>query len=478
LKKSSIILITSIIICLGGLIWVQAHLLRNAFLQSEKTFDRNIQITLHNVGQELLTENKKTEIQHTVDSTFDHANHEFEVNVQHTISDDNTFKQEEDIEVYQQKIIVKTDKSDTTPSHILDSLKDKQWANQYILKLISETELKWTTLSIDTFNFENSIQQNLAKLGINSSFQYAVLSNKDSTFVQSQEFSNTGKVYRKDLYLNNIYSKSGTLLLKLPERKFSILSKILFPLVLSIIFLTIASILFFYIFGLYKRQKMVSEARDDFINSMSHELKTPLATIALSIENLKSSKDKNTPYLDIIAEENMRMLHYIDNILQLAQMDNTHFTLSKERINLCLILKDIANSESIRLKSKNGEISIKCNSNIHLDIDPIHFRNVILNLIDNAIKYNDNPPLIEIGVEQNQNTTTVTISDNGKGISENALNKVFDKFYREQKGNIYSNKGTGIGLSYVKLIVEAHGGNIAVQSELNKGSTFTITLPI
>ena len=447
-------------------------MLHSAFLQSEKSFDQNVQIALQNVGHELLKQNIEKQIVQNIDTTLGDAKNRITIKV-----DKNTIAGAKEIKSnINKKIIIKSEVIDQNPErNPVDSLRKSKEVNKLIESLLGVQNDQWTKNKIDRFNFEAALRKNLAKLNLPGKFEYAVKNHKGAVVKKSGGFSiEKGKIYENKLLRNALFTNSGTLLLYFNSRRFSILSKILIPLCLSILFLLVASGLFVYIFGLYKKQKQVSEARDDFINSMSHELKTPLATIGVSVENLKYKKEQSQAYLNIIEEENMRMRNYIDNILHLAQMDETEFTLNTIRTNLVDLVSDVVEKESIRAKDNGGQLKLNAPKSITMDIDPLHFKTALHNLIDNALKYNTNKPNIIIELFNEDGQVTLSISDNGQGIEKKSLSKIFDKFYRGQTGNIYNTKGTGIGLSYVKHIVEQHGGRISVKSELGIGSIFTL----
>lgn len=464
-------MILGIILCLGGIVSIQGYLLRNAFIQSEQTFDRNVQIVLHSVSNDLLFQNKKRVVEDRIDSTVVQTQKKIEILVKRKDSSN------ENVSVFQRNIVFKSDDTSHNLTRDVDSLISKEWTPDYIRKLIENSEYSDAHKQINRFDFESNIASQLEKLNLPSAFEFIVKDSKDSILKSSTQYTGQGKVYSKLLLSNNIFSAASTLYLILPQRNSSIFSKILFPLIVSIVFILTASLLFYYIFGLYKRQKRVSEARDDFINSMSHELKTPLATIALSLENINTNTASNSTYLSIIKEENLRMQYYIESILSLAQMEEIKFSVHKENVNLHNLLHDIVEKEAIRIGNSSGKINLNCPPDLIAKVDTIHFRNVIHNIVDNAIKYGDKVPIIEIMATHKSDHIVLSIRDNGKGIHAKHIDHIFTKFYRVQKGNIYGAKGTGIGLSYVKHIVDLHGGNIHVDSIVGVGSTFKIQLP-
>ena len=221
--------------------------------------------------------------------------------------------------------------------------------------------------------------------------------------------------------------------------------------------------------------------KTDFINNMTHEFKTPIATIDLALNAVKNEKVKkdNTlvdKYLSIIKEENKRMNLQVENVLKISQLENKNILLNKTKININdIILKSLA-SVKLLLDEKNGSIDLKLSENIiEFEFAFDEMINVFINILDNSIKYSKEEPKIHIESFMDLNLIKVKITDNGIGMSTKVKNKIFENFYRETKGNIHNVKGHGLGLSYVKKIVDLHGGTISVSSDLNKGTSFTLS---
>jgi len=484
LKEKSKLLIAGIVLSLCGLVWIQTHLLKRAFDQSEISFDRNVKVAMQNVSNSFFVQNVKDGINEIVDTTFGDSrqihielhgqsekghgvyttNFDKKITILH--DGDSHFK-----ESFRRSKIVKF--SD-------DSLMNKdavEWANVLVKELIrGEGNSHWSE-EIKTYDFESVIRSQITALGLPERFEFEVRNENGETLNGSSSFDTLGKVYEKSLLYGDVFP-SGTLYLKIGQRNYSIFSTILMPITLSVAFLLLAALLFIYIFGLYRKQKSVSEARDDFINSMSHELKTPLATISLSLENLNLTGRENKNYASIIKEENLRMQYYVENILQLARLDHTEFVMEKKPVNICELMRSVIGKESVQVHQQQGEITFTGPEEITVELDVLHMGNVLYNIIDNAIQYNDNSPIIHVNASVTNGGIQISIEDNGRGIDTKNQVKIFEKFYRVQTGNIYGSKGTGIGLSYVKQIIELHGGNVRVVSSIGKGSTFIIHIPL
>ena len=249
--------------------------------------------------------------------------------------------------------------------------------------------------------------------------------------------------------------------------------------------LFILSIIFLY----YKtvkiliRQKKVAEIKNDLINNITHEFKTPISTIAIAAEALQEpglNKDKAAidKYSSMIEEENDRLKNMVDSLLNTALLDNGEYSLEKREIDIHTLIQNLVSRNKLRLETANAEIILELFADNHQVIaDQHHFTNIVNNIIDNAIKYSGEQPLIKISSVNTNDGISISISDNGIGIDKHQQKKIFDTFYRVPTGNIQDVRGYGIGLSYVKKLVKAHDGTITVVSKLNKGTTFNLYLP-
>jgi two-component system phosphate regulon sensor histidine kinase PhoR len=242
-------------------------------------------------------------------------------------------------------------------------------------------------------------------------------------------------------------------------------------------------ILAYAIFTIF-RQKRLSEIQKDFVNNMTHEFKTPLATIKISSEVLKNPNIINNPdrllnYATIINNETIHLTHQVERVLQMAKSGKDVISLNKEMVELEPLLQDIIDKTyKPLLRSRGGDIKVNMLTNpITFEVDKLHIKNVIGNILDNAMKYCKNKPSILITCKEEKDMISISIKDNGIGISKMNLPHVFDKFYRIPTGNLHDVKGFGLGLNYVKLICKQHGGDIKVYSELEKGSEFCIFIP-
>ena len=233
-------------------------------------------------------------------------------------------------------------------------------------------------------------------------------------------------------------------------------------------------------------QKKLSEMKTDFINNMTHELRTPLATISIAVDTLKNEKvigdrERLGAIAQIIKTENARMNTQVEQILQAAQLDISEVLKDKETLHVHDVLHRINDKFSLQLEEKNGTIEFNFEATEDsVSGHPVHFVNMLSNLVDNALKYSreDVDPRIIITTKNQRNRIIVSIEDNGIGMTRDTVSKVFDKFYRAHTGNVHDVKGFGLGLNYTRKMVEAHEGTIQVESSLGKGSTFIISLPL
>lgn len=252
----------------------------------------------------------------------------------------------------------------------------------------------------------------------------------------------------------------------------------------SILFTLIITTAFFITIRTLLKQKKLSEIKSDFINNMTHEFKTPLATISLAVDALKNEKvsgnrEKTEYFTSIIKEENKRMNKQVETILQAALLDKQEVQLNLKRSLAHDLIVSALNNINLQVQEKNGKIDVDLGAENDLIMaDEVHFTNLINNLLDNAVKYSKEDLQIKLSTRNTGNHLKIKIEDNGIGMNKETLHRIFEKFYRAHTGNVHNVKGFGLGLSYVKTMVDAHQGTIKAESVLGKGSTFTISIPL
>ncbi|MEP7264313.1 MAG: HAMP domain-containing sensor histidine kinase [Bacteroidota bacterium] len=289
--------------------------------------------------------------------------------------------------------------------------------------------------------------------------------------------------YMANLFPNDVFNRDDLLLLYLGDKINYILISLWPMLLSSFLFSMIIILVFAYTMHTILKQKRVADIKSDFINNMTHEFKTPIATIAIANEAIKDPRihydnEKLEFYTTVIKDENERMLKQVENVLQMAQIDKGELTLRKEPIDMHDVVKRAIGKVMLQLEQRNGILESEFNAtDFMVNGDGNHLLNAVINLIDNANKYSPENPYIKVATANVGEMLLITVKDNGIGMSKEVQRKIFETFFRAQTGNIHDVKGFGLGLSYVKAIVESHGGTISVRSEQDKGSTFTIELP-
>ncbi|RMG83282.1 MAG: sensor histidine kinase [Bacteroidetes bacterium] len=333
---------------------------------------------------------------------------------------------------------------------------------------------------------ENLVDKKLREKGISTPFKVWISdkSNQPVLFADSSVFQ-LKPFESQRIFPNDIIQSVYYLNIYLPKDKWMIWKSILEILILQIAIVIMVALSFYYAVSGLVKQKRLSDMKNDFISNMTHELKTPISTISLACQaltdpDMQKNKDLFVKYINMIKEENERLNALVQNVLQRALLDKGDFKLKIKQVNMHRIIQDAVRHFELKIKEKNGEVYTRFKAPDDLiEADEMHISNVIYNLLDNAIKYSSDKPLkIEIETAAKGNFFVLKISDNGIGISKENLPKIFDKLYRVPQGNVHNVKGFGLGLSYVKSIVERHHGKIEVQSSLNKGTTFIIYLPV
>lgn len=279
-------------------------------------------------------------------------------------------------------------------------------------------------------------------------------------------------------------TKEELLVVIVPHSKALILKEITWFIMGAILFTIIITTAFFLTIRTLLKQKKLSEIKSDFINNMTHEFKTPLATISLAVDALKNEKvindkEKMNYFTGIIKEENKRMNKQVETILQAALLDKQEVQLNLKRISAHSLIKSALNNIALPVADRGGNIEVKLEAERDMIMaDEVHFTNIINNLLDNALKYSKDTPVIRLVTTSSGNILKIRIDDNGIGMNKETLNRIFEKFYRAHTGNIHDVKGFGLGLSYVKTMVDAHRGTIKPESTLGKGSSFQVNIPL
>ncbi|WP_246457876.1 sensor histidine kinase [Winogradskyella echinorum] len=337
---------------------------------------------------------------------------------------------------------------------------------------------------ITAVQVETLLRRQLRGEGIDLDFEFSIYDDDLATKVQTENFEKENAFHGVPIFLDNNNESSYTLWVDFPDREKYLVSSILWMIVLSIIFTGI--IIIAYASAIYQliKQRQISQIKTDFINNMTHEFKTPIATINLALDSIKNPKiigdqDKVKRYLGMIKEENKRMHAQVENVLRISKLEKNELNISKERLKLHDLVEDAITHVELIVEDRKGYVKTHLNAvKSSILANETHFTNVIVNILDNAIKYSDNAPKIDVFTENVGNNVILKITDQGNGMSKQVAKRVFEKFYREHTGNVHNVKGHGLGLAYVKRIVDDHQGHISVESEKGKGSTFIIKMPL
>ena len=345
------------------------------------------------------------------------------------------------------------------------------------------------------YYLETLLKKEFYDQNIHQDFQYGIY----DCFTDSIVFGNLIKFTKDSLYAPVSDTITGITSAKLSWKKDGHYFTVYFPNVISEsisnseplispwIYVSIIVLLVLVFFGytltVILRQKRLSEIKTDFINNMTHELKTPIATIALSSEMLlrndfSNDEEKLKRYAGIIHKENKRLETQVERVLNVAKLDKEHLVLSKEIMDIHELLEEA--QENINFNQSEQGVKVELNLNAEsgaINADPVHITNVIYNLLDNAVKYCEIIPEIKVSTRTDKKGNVIEFTDNGIGMKREELKLIFDKFYRIPTGNLHNVKGFGLGLYYVRLIIQEHGGTIDVKSQVGKGTTFTIWLP-
>ncbi|MFA5818960.1 MAG: HAMP domain-containing sensor histidine kinase [Bacteroidales bacterium] len=353
-------------------------------------------------------------------------------------------------------------------------------------QMISEIYQWEKTLELDNKEIEYTLNRSLAFAGVQTSYEYAIIKDgivQDGTIKKLQKNDFLKSNYMVRLFPDNIIRQDLILSVIFPERANYVLGSMAWILGGSMLFslfilATFALSLYFII-----RQKKISEMKSDFINNMTHEFKTPIATISLAadtITNPKVIKDEVSirHFISMIKKENSRMNKKVETILQIASLDKKEIEFRFENVSMHSIIEHAIDTIDIQVQQRNGKINLNLEASEPVVYgDSEHLTNLVNNLLDNSIKYSPESPEITVKTKNSEKGLILSVEDKGIGMTKAVQSKIFERFYRQSSGNVHDVKGFGLGLNYARAIIDAHRGNITVFSEPGKGSRFDIFLP-
>ena len=338
---------------------------------------------------------------------------------------------------------------------------------------------------IDPLQLYLEIKNELHQKGVDLDFEFSIRKPDNSTFFKTPGFEHftRSNVFLMQLFPGDLNPGKNLLTVYFPKDRNYMLKSLgwmgVSSTLLTLTIILIFSVTIYIIF----RQKQLSEIKSDFVNNMTHELKTPISTISLASQMLKDESvvrgKKNMNHISkIIDDESKRLSYQVEKVLQMAVFDRGRLKLDLKEANIHQLISNVVDNFTLQVNNKNGEIKLDLKAtNPLIGTDEVHFTNILSNLIDNAIKYCNLNPNIIISTQDSKKGLLLTIEDNGIGISKDNLNRIFHRFYRVPTGNIHNVKGFGLGLNYVKMIVEEHKGSIYAESKINKGTRFKILFP-
>ncbi|OAB79002.1 sensor histidine kinase [Cochleicola gelatinilyticus] len=514
-KQLFVLLIALMILSLLGIVFVQGYWISNSYQTKEDQFNFNINQVMLDTSKELTTrevEEYYNLYSGIVDSSQTKDGESISELIYKIKSDETNETYIFSDGIYEEDYKLTSNFFDTQ----VDSIRFRRLTNRKTTTRIiegvdgkSETQINSVAFSrlkdYERKQFENSFNNISAKIpihrrvsadeiqklisdelferGVDSKFEFAIYSNNLATKVRSDKFQyDPESTYSVPIFVNEEFNKQYTLYVNFSEKQQVVRSSILGMAVLSLLFTAVIVFAFYSALSQLFKQRQIAQIKTDFINNMTHEFKTPIATINLALDALNNPKVKDNKeflarYLKMIRDENKRMHAQVENVLRISKLEKNELDLPKERLKLHDLIDDAITHVSLLVEDRGGYIKTHFGAlKSSILANDSHFSNVIVNMLDNAIKYSEDEPKIDIYTENVKNSIILKIRDQGMGMSKTVQKKIFDKFYREHSGDIHNVKGHGLGLAYVKRILDDHDAEVYVESEKGKGSTFIIKL--
>ncbi|QKZ11896.1 sensor histidine kinase [Spirosoma sp. KUDC1026] len=343
-------------------------------------------------------------------------------------------------------------------------------------------------LALDTL-----LRQTLIERGITIPFSYGVRTRQQPSFLftslsaEPEQLNTNG--YKAALFPNNLVDTGNYLYVYFPNQKAFILDRLGFTFGASVVLILVILACFYIAISTIVQQKKLADIKNDFINNMTHEFKTPISTISLAVEMVQEQygntsresvpePDRLTRYMGIIRDETRRLGSHVEKVLQMALLDRGEIRLKLSQVNIHDVIERALNTIGLQIEQRQGEVDLDFEAeNEIIEADDVHLTNIVYNLLDNAIKYSPDRLHITLQTRNLPDGISITVTDEGLGMTKEQTNRIFEKFYRVPTGNRHDVKGFGLGLSYVRKMVEEHNGQIRVESQPGKGSSFEVILP-
>ena len=391
--------------------------------------------------------------------------------------------------MYTDEALLKIKRDSTQPELLTTSINKDIESGQYNLKEFVKVNATGLPLNqrVNANTLDSVVSKELKIRGIETKFGYGILDSKNRITELANNIYKDEKGeenYSYPLFTDNKDQTLYSLSLVFPRKGYS-LAKNNLPMLLGT-FMSLLTILGIYIISInyMMKQKKIAEIKTDFINNMSHEFKTPLATISVATDSLANDKIATNPekvkyYSGLIKQENLRMKKQVETVLNMSKLERNEVQLFLKETNLRNLIKEISESFGLIVSQRNGTLTQEFTADRYIvKVDEFHISNALINLLDNANKYSPNEPEIKVKTRNEGSWYIIEISDKGMGMENDNKKKIFEKFFREETGNVHNVKGQGLGLTYVKKIIELHKGQISVESQKGKGSTFIVRLPM
>lgn len=469
-KRTVIFAVVMLSIALSGLMIIQGYWIYNAYRVKHSNFVRTVNESAHTVILAL----EKIELMHRIQSPSLSGKPE-KSSIQAVDSINQVLLRE------MQKITTRKE---------LEVFFNKYFiARELMEDRMFKVEDRNSRRVIDVIMVDSLLNNEFSQRNLNTDWEFAIYNPSGNELVpkkghgHEKELLNANVSFHFELFPDDMLTHPDFLLLYFPHERQYLLGQV-WPLVLiSIILVLIIIFSFIYTLIMYFRQGKLSELKTDFINNMTHEFKTPVSTISLACEalndkDIQKSDELYQNYINIINEENRRLGAMAERILQSAKLEKSDLVLHTEQTDIHEVLNEVIRNIGMQVEIKDGQIIKDFHAVKSIIVaDRMHLVNVVQNLLDNANKYTPVKPQIIVSTRDASDGVVISVQDNGIGISKSDQKKIFEKLYRVPEGNVHNFKGFGLGLSYVKTVVESHGGNIRLESELKKGTRFDVFIP-
>ena len=502
MKKSTIWILTIVMaFSFIGLLYVQIMYMENIVKMRNEQFSEIVKRSLYGVSTSL----EQDETKHFLEEDFNEADNGF---YNHSSSGKNEFEYSipspdgtSDYKIQGNWETIKVEpKNETNLEDINDRYKSMQETlkgqylyqkgllNEVILNILSKSSNRPISERADSAVVNEYLKDELSNNGLNLDFEFAVVDRSGNDIYKTSGFytDETTAVYSQVLFPNDPVNKMTYLKVFFPKKSDYIFSSIRF-MIPSFAFTFILLVVFLFTIIIAFRQKKLSEMKNDFINNMTHEFKTPISTISLAAQMLNDDSVRKSPTMlqhisGVINDETKRLRFQVEKVLQMSLLDRQNATLKLQELDVNATIANVEHTYKLKVEKFGGKISTALDAEDSIvNVDEMHFTNVIFNLLDNALKYRREDIPLELSISTRnigEDKVEIIIADNGIGIKKEDQKKIFEKFFRVSTGNRHDVKGFGLGLAYVHKLITQFKGSIHVESELNTGSKFIIILPL